>query len=83
MSVLAAFSRSREITGMHMKKLVKPVALKDVSHHSGVLVSITKIHLPAAVKHLRTEEMCHTLVSVQKVGTSAVCHVIGRCFSQQ
>lgn len=32
MNVLAAFSRSREITGMHIKELVKPVALKDMSH---------------------------------------------------
>lgn len=49
--------------------------------HNRVLASMVRVHPPAAVKHLRNEQICHALVYVQKVGTSAVCHVIGRCFS--
>lgn len=39
-----------------------------------------RVNPPAAVKHHRTEERGHALVSVQNVGISAACHVTGRCF---
>lgn len=55
--------------------------ITSAGYHSRVLVSMIRVHPPAAVKHHGTEERGHALVSVQNVGTSAACHVIGRRFS--
>lgn len=55
--------------------------ITSAGYHSRVLVSMIRVHLPAAVKRHGTEERGHALVSVQNVGTSAACHVIGRRFS--
>lgn len=57
------------------------LGITSAGYHSRVLVFIIRVHPPAAAKRHRTEERGHALVSVQNVGTSAACHVIGRCFS--